>query len=388
VRAVRGHLDALEQVIGLHRGRVIRTLGDGLLVEFASVVDAVSCATAMQARMTERNRDLAEAEPYRIRVGVHAGDIIFADDDILGDGVNVAARIEAKAPPGGVAVSSRVYEDVVDKLDLSFADMGEHELKNIDRPVRLFEVRADAPAPAAPPVRRSLPDKPSLAVLPLTNLSPDAADEYFADGLTEDLITALAYVPWIANGKRSSRPGCRNDRFVVRFAPGRQDLDSPPMSTPTHTVNADVVLRPAEAADLEALVALLADDELGIRRERVEDPVAACYRDAFAAIEADPNTEFVVAEADGRIVGCVHLTVIATLSRQGATRALIENVRVASDRRNAGIGQQLVEWAVERAREQGCRLVQLTSDKRRDRAIAFYERLGFVASHAGLKLEL
>lgn len=195
IRSFNAHLSALHPIIGTHSGRLFKTMGDGFLVEFGSVVDAVSCAVAMQQRMMERNADEPQARRLMFRVGVHVGDVIVDGDDILGDGVNVAARLEGIAKPGGVSVTSRVFDDVESKLDVDFIDTGVQTLKNIAKPVRVYEVAIEAQASA--PVALERPEKPSLAVLPFENMSSDADQDYFADGLSEDLITALAYVPWI-----------------------------------------------------------------------------------------------------------------------------------------------------------------------------------------------
>ena len=149
-----------------------------------------------------------------------------------------------------------------------------------------------------------------------------------------------------------------------------------------------VLMRRATAADLPRIVRLLADDALGATRERVEDPLPSPYLDAFAAIEADPNQFLLVADVEGRVVGVLQLTFIPGLTRLGSWRAMIEGVRVDGSQRGAGIGQQLVAWAIEEARRRGCRLVQLTTDKSRLDAHRFYERLGFVATHEGMKREL
>jgi GNAT superfamily N-acetyltransferase len=150
----------------------------------------------------------------------------------------------------------------------------------------------------------------------------------------------------------------------------------------------DLVIRRAARDDLPAIVRLLADDRLGAAREAAVVPLPASYLTAFAAIDRDPNHRLVVAEAEGRVVGVLQLTLLPYLTYQGSWRALIEGVRVASDRRSEGIGRRLIEWAINRARDHGCRIVQLTSDKSRHEAIRFYEQLGFVASHEGLKLHL
>lgn len=147
-------------------------------------------------------------------------------------------------------------------------------------------------------------------------------------------------------------------------------------------------IRRATRADLPAIVHLLADDSLGAAREADVEPLPAGYDTAFEAIDRDPNQELVVAEVDGRAIGVLQLTFIPYLTYQGSWRALIEGVRVAADRRSGGVGRQLIEWCIERARQRGCRMVQLTSDKSRTGAIRFYQGLGFVASHEGFKLHL
>jgi len=195
IRSFNAHLSALGPIIGAHSGRLFKTMGDGFLMEFGSVVDAVSCAVAMQERITERNADEPPARRLVFRMGVHVGDVIVDSDDILGDGVNVAARLEGIAKPGGISISARVFEDVENKLDLDFIDTGVQTLKNIAKPVRVYEVAIAVQASVH--VAPERPDKPSLAVLPFDNMSSDPDQEYFADGLSEDLITALSYVPWI-----------------------------------------------------------------------------------------------------------------------------------------------------------------------------------------------
>jgi adenylate cyclase len=195
-----------------HHGRIVKTTGDGLLVEFASVVDAVRCACEIQREMAARNAGSPAARRIEFRIGIHQGDIIVEDGDIFGDGVNVAARLESLAEPGGICVSRRVQEDAVGRLDLGFEDIGEQALKNIARPVRVYRVALarHAPHPAAarvPPSPRErgegggegppLPDKPSIAVLPFQNMSGDPEQEYFADGMVEEIITALSRIRWL-----------------------------------------------------------------------------------------------------------------------------------------------------------------------------------------------
>ncbi|MCZ6812806.1 MAG: adenylate/guanylate cyclase domain-containing protein, partial [Alphaproteobacteria bacterium] len=183
-------LEALAPIIAMHGGRVVKTMGDGLLVEYTSVVEAVVSAQAMQRRIAVRNRDLPEDQTMRFRMGIHVGDIVVDGDDILGDGVNIAARLEGQAAPGGVVVSGRVHEEVAGKLDLTFDDLGPRELKNIARPVHLYALAPEG-APAPPPTPE-LPDKPSIVVLPFDDMSGDSGDPYFADGITEDIITELS----------------------------------------------------------------------------------------------------------------------------------------------------------------------------------------------------
>ncbi|MGA9868618.1 MAG: adenylate/guanylate cyclase domain-containing protein [Acetobacteraceae bacterium] len=178
--------EVVDPLMTEHRGRVFKTMGDGLLAEFSSAVAALRCAIAIQERLR------AEASTLRLRIGLHQGDIVIEGDDLLGDGVNIAARIQPLAEPGGICISARVREDAAGKLALDVEDMGEPDLKNIARKVRIFRVRlATEPRPPL-----ALPDRPSLAVLPFTNLSGDPEQEYFADGVVEDIITALSRVGW------------------------------------------------------------------------------------------------------------------------------------------------------------------------------------------------
>jgi adenylate cyclase len=199
--------------IAEHHGRVVKTTGDGLLVEFASVVDALRCAAKLQAAMVESNAPLPPDQRIAFRIGINVGDIVVEDGDIFGDGVNVAARLEGLAEPGGICVSARVQEDAAGRLDLAFEDMGEQALKNIARPVRVYRVldigvagrSPSLPAPTALP----LPDKPSIAVLPFANMSGEPEQEYFADGMVEELITALSRIRWLF-------VIARNSSFITR----------------------------------------------------------------------------------------------------------------------------------------------------------------------------
>jgi adenylate cyclase len=197
LRAVRRELS--DPKIKEHHGRIVKTMGDGLLVEFASVVGAVRCAVEVQRAMAERNVDVPADTRIEFRVSIHQGDIIVEDGDIFGDGVNLAARLEGLAEPGGICVSRVVRDEVRDKLDVAFDDLGDQQVKNIARPVRVFAVRLDGAAPARPVEKPplSLPEKPSLVVLPFQNMSGDPEQEYFADGMVEEITTAIARLPWL-----------------------------------------------------------------------------------------------------------------------------------------------------------------------------------------------
>jgi len=200
--------EVIDPRIAVHRGRIVKTTGDGLLVEFASVIDALRCAAEMQAVVAEGHAALQPDGRIEFRIGIHQGDIVVEDGDIFGDGVNVAARLEGLAEPGGICISARVQEDAAGRLDLAFEDIGEQTLKNIARPVRVYRVRADGALPTLPGLDPGiagegrvgvlpLPDKPSIAVLPFTNLSGDPEQEYFADGMVEEIITALSRIRWL-----------------------------------------------------------------------------------------------------------------------------------------------------------------------------------------------
>ena len=189
--------ELIEPRIAEHRGRVVKTTGDGLLAEFASVVDAVRCAVAFQEGMAERNTDTAEDRRIEFRIGVNLGDVIIQDNDVYGDGVNVAARLEGLAEPGCVYVSGSVHDQVVNKIEVDFDDLGPQRIKNIGEPVRVFRIRPDPTAGATRPEQDetpALPSKPSVAVLPFENMSADPEQEYFSDGITEDIITELSKI--------------------------------------------------------------------------------------------------------------------------------------------------------------------------------------------------
>jgi TolB-like protein len=192
--------DLIEPCIADHRGRVVKTTGDGLLAEFASVVDAVRCAVAFQEGMAERNAGTSEDRRIEFRIGVNLGDVIVQDDDVYGDGVNVAARLEGLAEPGGIIVSGTVHEHARGKLEICFDDLGPQEVKNIADPIQVYRVRsvtADNVQQVGTEAPLALPDKPSIAVLPFQNMSGDAEQEFLADGVAEDIITALSRLRWL-----------------------------------------------------------------------------------------------------------------------------------------------------------------------------------------------
>jgi TolB-like protein len=196
LRDLKAHRSALiDPKIAEHRGRIVKTTGDGALVEFQSVVDAVRCAVEVQRAMAERNTGVPADKRIELRMGIHQGDIIIDAGDIFGDGVNLAARLEGVADPGGICVSRVVHDEIRDKLDVAFEDIGEQTLKNIARPVRVYRVVARQAAPPRPPLPS--PGKPSIAVLPFQNMSGDPEQEYFVDGMVEEIITALSRIRWM-----------------------------------------------------------------------------------------------------------------------------------------------------------------------------------------------
>jgi adenylate cyclase len=191
-RTLREHRKVAGALVAKHGGRIVKTTGDGVLLEFPSVVDAVECAVAWQAVMAERNQGVPEDHRMLFRIGINLGDILIEGEDILGDGVNVAARLEGIAEPGGICVSSSAYEQIRGKVSVEFTDLGEQTLKNIARPIRAFAVRGKGEATPSNGPSLPLPDKPSIAVLSFQNMSGDPDQEYFADGMVEDIITALS----------------------------------------------------------------------------------------------------------------------------------------------------------------------------------------------------
>jgi TolB-like protein/class 3 adenylate cyclase len=197
-RAVREHREAATPIIASHSGRLIKTMGDGVLLEFPSVVVAVECAIAMQIQMVERNASVPEAKRILYRIGVNLGDVLIDGDDILGDGVNIAARLEGIATPGGVCISGSAYDHVRGKIDAEFVDLGEKVLKNIARPVRVYAIKSDrgdvAPTANVSTGETAGPPRLSIVVLPFANLGGDPEQEYFADGVTESLTTDLSHM--------------------------------------------------------------------------------------------------------------------------------------------------------------------------------------------------
>jgi len=192
-------IELIDPCIAKNRGRIIKTTGDGMLVEFYSVADAVLCAAEIQRRMARRNVDVSPSRRIQLRIGINLGDVIVEENDIFGDGVNVAARLEMLAEPGGICVSGAVREQVGDRLDqIAFEDLGEQAVKNIARPIRIFRIRLEQDPRTAPESAKDAAaatatvKKPSIAVLPLANMSGDPEQEFFADGLTEDIITELS----------------------------------------------------------------------------------------------------------------------------------------------------------------------------------------------------
>jgi adenylate cyclase len=189
--------ELLEPTTTAHRGRIVKRTGDGILIEFASAVDAARCAIEQQRGMAQRNADVPADKRIELRMGIHVGDIMIEEGDIFGDGVNIAARLEGIAQPGGICISDDTYRQVRGKLDANFQDSGEQELKNIARPVRVYQLRPDAATGKTPTGGLALPDKPSIAVLAFQNMSGDPEQEFFADGIAEDIITALSKAHWL-----------------------------------------------------------------------------------------------------------------------------------------------------------------------------------------------
>ena len=207
----------VDPTITAHRGRIVKTTGDGMLVEFASAVDAARCAAEVQRGMAEQNADVPHDTQIELRIGIHVGDIIIDDNDIFGDGVNIAARLEGIAEPGSVCVSDDAQRQIRGKIDIAFDEMGSQTLKNIAEPMRAWRMRLDGSVPPIAPAKLpseanqplALPDKPSIAVLPFQNMSGDPEQEHFCDGLVEDIITTLSKLARL-------RVIARNSTFVYK----------------------------------------------------------------------------------------------------------------------------------------------------------------------------
>jgi adenylate cyclase len=202
--------DLIDPAVAAHRGRTVKRTGDGSLIEFRSVVDAVRCAIEVQNGMVERNSGLPLERRIEFRIGIHLGDVVEeSDGDLMGDGVNIAARLEGIAKPGAICLSEDAYRQVKARLDLAVVDLGPTQLKNIAEPIRVYALQVGVPAPAKPPMSAesappekqaavlALPDRPSIAVLPFQNMSGDPEQEYFADGMVEDIITGLSRIKWL-----------------------------------------------------------------------------------------------------------------------------------------------------------------------------------------------
>jgi adenylate cyclase len=208
LRALRS--DVIDPTIAVHNGRVVKRAGDGSIVEFRSVVDAVRCAIEVQNAMVERNAGVPPERQIVFRIGIHLGDVVEeSDGDLMGDGVNIAARLEGVAEPGAISLSEDAYRQVKARLDLAVTDLGPTQLKNIAEPIRVYSLQVGVPAeakpvapvqpaaPEKPTAHLALPDKPSIAVLPFQNMSDDPSQDYFVDGMVEDIITGLSRIKWL-----------------------------------------------------------------------------------------------------------------------------------------------------------------------------------------------
>jgi len=197
IRTLKNYCTVITTLIGHNRGRLVDIVGDNLLVEFSSAVDAVNCGTEIQQELAKRNMELPDNRKMEFRIGINVGDVVEENGRIYGDGVNIAARIEGLAEAGGICISGRVYDQVENKLDLTYAYLGEQKVKNITRPIRVYAVRMVLEvAESEMGIKHEPPAKPSIAVLPFDNMSGDADQEYFSDGITEDIITALSRFRW------------------------------------------------------------------------------------------------------------------------------------------------------------------------------------------------
>jgi adenylate cyclase len=210
----------VDPTIAAHRGRIVKTTGDGMLVEFASAVDAARCAAEVQTGMAQQNTAVPKEMRIEFRIGIHVGDIIIDDNDIFGDGVNIAARLEGIAEPGGVCISDDAQPQIRGEVEIGFDDMGLQTLKNIAEPMHAWSVQSGDYAPSLPSkssaVMLALPDKPSIAVLPFQNMSGDVEQEYFADRMVEDITTALSRIKWLFVIARNSSFIYRGKAFDIK----------------------------------------------------------------------------------------------------------------------------------------------------------------------------
>jgi len=208
VRTLKSYRALITDIVQQFRGRIIDTPGDNILAEFPSIVDAVNCSIEIQRDLAKRNAELPDNRKMDFRIGINLGDVIEEEGRIYGDGVNIAARVESIAEAGGICISSAAYDQVANKLGLDYEDLGEHQVKNITRPIRIFRVKGQNNLSERLASEKytdlSLPDKPSIAVLPFDNMSGDTEQEYFSDGITEDIITALSRSPWLFVVARNS----------------------------------------------------------------------------------------------------------------------------------------------------------------------------------------
>jgi len=198
LRTLTAYRVIIDRLIASHRGRIFNTAGDSLVADFASAVDAVQCGVAVQDAIAKENADRPTDEQMWFRIGVHVGDIMVQGDNLFGDAVNVAARLEALAEPGGICVSGAVRDHIGTKLTVGFVDLGPQQVKNIAQPIKAYRMVGKT-SPTIPDIGSSLPlpDKPSIAVLPFQNMSGDPQQEYFADGMVEEIITALSHIRWL-----------------------------------------------------------------------------------------------------------------------------------------------------------------------------------------------
>ena len=199
LQALNSHRQVMDRLIADYSGRIANTAGDSVLAEFPSAVDAVECAIAVQEALTQTAQEMPIEQRLQFRIGVHVGDVMVQGGDLLGDGVNIAARLEGLADPGGICISEEVYGYVRKAVRVGFTDLGTQKVKNIEEPVRAYALKVISPAADRMTERKPLPlpDRPSIAVLPFTNMSPDPEQEFFADGMTEDIITGLSRLRWL-----------------------------------------------------------------------------------------------------------------------------------------------------------------------------------------------